>query len=268
MTHLWPNMVRKPQNRDLPDIGGSDSDMELKSTAEDDEDDFMGSTSFPTTFNTSTQPEAASASGHAQKDDFPDLDDLRQQVHLAEMEGMDSMGSVGRLEMFDMMDGDEEDRGFPAGDAEYERLEEWLDGDDAYGDEGEFEVLPVYQGGIPSSSRDTGENGIQVDPSSPTTHAEQEGPDRGFEDDFDDFAAFQTAPRPGSAQAPTLALDPTPLLLHLQSVRVELAGVEDEDERRARAGREVARVMRDLGMGDALGLDDDDDLDFEELRGL
>lgn len=47
---------------------------------------------------------------------------------------------------------------------------------------------------------------------------------------------------------PPLPLDPTPLLLHLQSIRAELAGLEDEDERRVRAAREVGGLMRSLGV--------------------
>lgn len=55
-------------------------------------------------------------------------------------------------------------------------------------------------------------------------------------------------------------LDPTPILLHLQAVRAELSLVEDEDERRLRAGEEVARVMRDLGLGEVDFSEWDDDM--------
>ncbi|KAJ9117533.1 hypothetical protein QFC22_004383 [Naganishia vaughanmartiniae] len=117
------------------------------------------------------------------------------------------------------------------------------------------------------------------------------------EADDDEFSAFQSAPdkstpKPyaaashtksgnnendniGSSSRPAVSasddindsdddsgipIDPTALLSHLQSLRVELAGVENEDERRARAGREVVDVMRGLG----IRLDDLDlDLDTE-----
>ncbi|WVQ97689.1 hypothetical protein IAU59_004803 [Kwoniella sp. CBS 9459] len=105
-------------------------------------------------------------------------------------------------------------------------------------------------------------------------------PTQGFEDDFDsEFTAFHSAPpalngsRSGSnrgLEGSALSLDPTPLLLHLQNVREELAGIGDEDERRVRAGKEVQQLMASLGMDmdmdmdmgtefDGLDLDDDGD---------
>lgn len=58
-----------------------------------------------------------------------------------------------------------------------------------------------------------------------------------------------------------MPIDPTPLLLHLQNVRAELADVEDEDERRVRAAREVAMLMGQMGLGEGMGLDE---LEFDD----
>ncbi|KAJ9098125.1 hypothetical protein QFC21_004454 [Naganishia friedmannii] len=53
-----------------------------------------------------------------------------------------------------------------------------------------------------------------------------------------------------------IPLDPRALLNHLQSLRAELAGVQDEDERRARAGKEVVDILKGLGIRlDELDLD-------------
>jgi hypothetical protein len=68
----------------------------------------------------------------------------------------------------------------------------------------------------------------------------------------------------GSANNQDLTLDPTPLLLHLQSVREELAAVDNDDERRVRAGKEVLGLMRSLGLA---GWDEEDEVDLEGLEG-
>ncbi|WVF70202.1 hypothetical protein IAT40_004990 [Kwoniella sp. CBS 6097] len=125
------------------------------------------------------------------------------------------------------------------------------------------------------------------------SQAHQQEAVEGFEDDFE-FTDFHSAPaaalhgisssgrglglgsnsnRNQDGATGTLALDPTPLLLHLQNVREELAGIGNEDERRVRAGKEVAQLMASLGMdmdmdmgmdlemgSDGLEFDDDDDL--------
>lgn len=114
---------------------------------------------------------------------------------------------------------------------------------------------------------------------------------RGFEDDFapprtkdDGFGAFQSGTllpsgpsqrRAAAAAAaaddddanedddddPLFPYDPTHLLTHLQSLRDELSSVPD-DQRRARAAREVARLFAGLGVGlDGLDLDLEEDLD-------
>lgn len=75
-----------------------------------------------------------------------------------------------------------------------------------------------------------------------------------FEDDFADFQSATTrAPAATSA-----SLDPTALLMHLNAVREQLAHVQDEDERRVRAGREVQKVLADLGLD--IDSDDSDDM--------
>ncbi|WVQ68872.1 uncharacterized protein L199_007081 [Kwoniella botswanensis] len=136
------------------------------------------------------------------------------------------------------------------------RLEgDWLDTDDKKFD-------PISSD-LPSRSTST---------ALPQQHV-QEGDAEGFEDDFDvdEFTEYQTAPstqsRPHQRQDNlentdmTLSMDPTPLLLHLQSVRAELAAVEDPDERRFRAGKEVQQILASLGMGE-MG---DDDLGLDEI---
>jgi hypothetical protein len=81
-----------------------------------------------------------------------------------------------------------------------------------------------------------------------------------FEDDFADFAPFQSAPPTGpSGEGGAGGIDPTPLLLHLQNVREELAGL-DEDTRRERAGKEVESVLMSLGLGGLGGSDWEDEI--------
>lgn len=141
------------------------------------------------------------------------------------------------------------------GGEEYARLDEWLDGEE--------EPMPVVRGDSNGDNADEEPAG-KHDLLAPAAAAADgaavpNGADAGFEDDF--------GPSPsaghdeGEAQLP---LDPTPILLHLQNVRAELADVDDEDERRVRAGAEVARLMRSLGLGgDDLGLDE---LEVDELE--
>ena len=241
MTHLWPSMIRKSVSG--PPAETLDSDEEWRED-EDDAEEGARNSVFPVTFVPSTTmlPKEGAAT------DFPGLDELRRHLPQEEMRG------------------DEEIR---LGDDEYARLDEWLDedGDDGHGHEG-FMALP---------EDDNADDIIDV-PEGSTSRSPKSAaaPDGGigFEDDFDDFAPFQAAPprTPRGDADGLLSMDPTPLLLHLQSVRTELAGVEDEDERRRRAGREVERVMRGIGMGMGIGMGDvefgrDGDLD-EDGDGL
>jgi len=259
---------------------------------EDEEDEDVGGEEdlttcdiFPTTFIPGDAP-SGSGSGGGNGGGFPDLEDLRTQVQLADMEGMSRLGTLGRLEMFDKED---DDAGMGPSTEEYKRLEDWLDGGDyENGLEGGYEQLgneadeETFEP-MPDPEEEAIPRTVDVFQPQRTTIEKDED---GFEDDFDDFAAFQSAPLPPPKSATTkstasLAMDPTPLLLHLQNVRSELSGMENEDERRVRAGREVARVMRDLGMGDGnFSLDGDEDEgegedhdgtgsgEFEMLRGL
>jgi hypothetical protein len=147
------------------------------------------------------------------------------------------------------------------GEEEYARLDAWLDDDDD--DETRAGFAPLDDDGEDIDDRPDAITNEQNDDNA-LSGSRPRAMGRTFDDDFDDFAAFQSAP-PGP---PTLhggqhlTPDPTPLLLHLQSVRAELAGM-DEEERRTRAGQEVARVMRDLGFddidaSDLLAVDDAD----------
>ncbi|ORY25372.1 hypothetical protein BCR39DRAFT_544522 [Naematelia encephala] len=239
-THLWPKMIRKPLASSLDTSTPSDDEAEAQ-----EEDEI--STSFPTTFrnqeNTNFEETEAGPSTPKTTVAFPALEDIRAQLALDQRED------------------------FELEEAEYARLDEWLDGDDE-GYHG-FEMLDDQDAidGFGSHVEDTndGDEGgkSQVERGDDGIEENEDGVSGfedgvpGFEDDFDDFAPFHSAPPPLSSSQPaaSLIMDPTPLLLHLQSVRAELAGVEDEDERRVRAAREVGRVMKDLGME---GWDEDD----------
>ena len=244
MTHLWPNMVRKPRHALEPDL----------SPSVDQETPLPRATAFPVTF------EANGAAGPSSKGlSFPSLAELEAEL------GVDDeiVERLGRMEMLEEDDWDVDD--FGPDQEEYARLDEWLDEEDGDADglvdEGELSATESHSAGPPE--------GLDADQTDSTSAGPQprndEPPDReaandtgalghsGFEDDFSEF---QSASQDGSS----LPLDPTPLLLHLQSVRAELADVEDEDERRLRAGREVEMIMRTLGM-EVGGLDDLDDLD-------
>ena len=235
--------------------------------------------------------------GDRPEEAFPGLAELKAQIEMDDLDrfertgqfgfgslGADSDGRMDRLGMLDEMLGAE------PGEEEYARLEEWLDDDDGgegrddYGQHGgegqgengftplgddeqegggEEEAGTVDSGRGSSAQRDTVKDKEAPSGAAIPYDDETQG-DKTFDDDFDDFAAFQSAPS-RSAKHKDLdvnaTIDPAPLLYHLQSVRAELAGL-DEEERRERAGKEVARVMRDLGfdagdLGDLLGDDDE-----------
>lgn len=272
MTHMWPDMVRKPLNRrDNPEFPG-DSDVD-DSDNDDQALNAGGPSRFPTVFNTTS----AEIAQHG-AEEFPGLDELKAQLQLDNLDRFDNSRGLARLEMMEdlMYGGLDEDLAGGPGPEEYARLDDWLDEDDE-GDEFGFAPLDdgeegddLADGAGPDAQSTSEEHNVVDDRRTrqpefqPAIDGLDGDGDDGFEDDFDDFAAFQSAPqeRPRGTVG-SLSLDPTPLLLHLQSVRAELAEVGDEDERRVRAGREVARVMRDLGLGD--DLDDDDD---DGMRGL
>ncbi|WWC87266.1 uncharacterized protein L201_002154 [Kwoniella dendrophila CBS 6074] len=130
----------------------------------------------------------------------------------------------------------------------YEDKGDWLDNDDKKFD-------PIISDLPPSRSESIIPH---QDIEDKTTTDVQEG----FEDDFE-FTEFQSAPQTNAIEDMTLSLDPTPLLLHLQSVRDELSQVDNEDERRKRAGKEVQQILASLGLGD--GGFEEDDLGLDEI---
>ncbi|BEI80638.1 hypothetical protein CcaverHIS002_0111670 [Cutaneotrichosporon cavernicola] len=120
---------------------------------------------------------------------------------------------------------------------EYARLDEWLEGD------GDEDMPVVHNGLTPEGEAPSEAVPAAASLASAPNGAEADTVAAGFEDDFDANE---------STTDPNLPLDPTPILLHLQN-----------DERRVRAGAEVARLMRSLGLGGVdLGLDDFDDDEF------
>jgi hypothetical protein len=203
MTHMWPNMQRKPAGprRDMPrpEAGNDESG---------DED-----TVFPVRF--SAQAAAPSAPGPAS--DFPTPEGSRSASPVA----------VGYAPVPNDADFGPFEGGLGA--SEYARLDAWLD------DDGEVDELEHRVSQADRFFRFVDEDELS-----------------GFDDDF--------GPAPNRGE-PALPLDPTPLLLHLQQVRADLAHVEDEDERRRRAADEVSRVMASLGFG---GGDWDDPLEEVE----
>lgn len=238
MTHMWPTMVRKapgrqaagPEQRFPPGVQARNRVPTMEYAT------------FPVTFAGGAEERAAGPAS-----DFPVGYDAVSQDPAAQDSDDESEDGFGDFEG-------------PGAD-EYARLDEWLEGD---GDED----MPVVREGeeAPSGSPRPSEGASppHVAPPNGTngTHdaddADTANAVAGFEDDFNAHEATAD---------PNLPLDPTPILLHLQNVRAELADVEDEDERRVRAGAEVARLMRSLGLGgDDLGLDELDDLDDVDFR--
>lgn len=217
---------------------------------------------------------------------------LKVEREMAEERRLERLAKIERdleLDSDDDLSGDEEGEGIRFGqgpdEGEWERLDDWLNGDEAYGalDGGELagdeqdalDALAALRiASLPQTSS-TAKQGEETtadrNPDSARSgRAKKEIGKEGFEDDFADF---HSAPPASSSyiSRPTepasklrlnkngipaeLPPDPTPLLLHLQNVRAELAGVEDEDERRVRAAREVMAVLGLKG-GEDWGLDE------------
>lgn len=146
--------------------------------------------------------------------------------------------------------------------AEYSRLDDWLDEDEDKDGEQLDESAPSETD--PSASADVHQ---ESDERREGQQPLYNGDGGQFEDDFSDFASFQSAlPATTSQQSPDVPLDPTPLLLHLQNVREELVGL-DEDTRRKRAGQEVETLLMSLGLG-GLDWDDDDLADLDEAASI
>lgn len=264
---------------------------------------------------------------------FPSLETLNQQLAetarmFAQLKVERDAAEVRRMERLERLeraleedsdeeldDGEDERSGLRfeeesgPGQGEWERLEDWLDGDedgqdDPWGGEGGgYEALDDGEDGNgddegpkaqasgetdrtaqaplevdgPSSPRHNPALSHPYSPSHPASSATTDShPPDGFDDDFSDFhtapsssarAAGQPKVRLNKNGIPaSLPMDPTPLLLHLQSVRAELAGVPDEDERRVRAAREVMAV---LGLeGDGRDMWDEGDEDDELGRDM
>ena len=285
MTHLWTGMQRKTMDNGRA-ANPLPAHRDLNADDVEDDEDEAGPSTFPISFNAGNQ---AMGTGNMEQGlgdvdaatAFPGLAELRQQIEMDEFDRFERTGELaggglGRLDMLDEL------LGPTPGEDEYARLDEWLDddddGDDNSGDGG---FAPLEDGAGEEGGRPDGETGLEREEMGEATdsssgHAETipgepvSAGDDTFDDDFDDFAAFQSAPRAGHSKGqardtPT-TIDPTPLLYHLQSVRTELAGLS-EDERRTRAAKEVARVMRDLGFDDAEGdLFADVDGDEADLR--
>ena len=257
-------MVRKPlstPSRGL-DLDWDDGDEVLGGNGE------IASAEFPVSFDPSSNNSQAKTGEAGETNDFPGLDELKSQIMLEDLEQRNNpsggRGRLGfsRLDMMDDEDLDFDDMGRGGGDggdwveAEYAKLDDWLEGDEA------------GEGAGGNDGEGTNTHTLEHDDHDMHESNEVENneiqPESQFEDDFADFAPFQSAPAPpplgtGSRSA-SASLDPTPLLLHLQNVREELAGM-DEDTRRVRAGREVESVLKSLGLG---GLDWEDD-EFDEM---
>jgi len=255
---MWPNMVRKPIQSRM-DMGFEDDDEDYNEEIHDVGD--VNKAEFPVTFNPLQPQSRASTSDlneSANPDDFPGLDELRSQIMLEDLDRRQVGGEHGlsRLEMMDDFDDFDMDNGGDWVGAEYAKLDDWLDEDD-----NENENSHEAEDPTPDENGETSIGGSNIsisneevlerDVSRPIDQLEESQ----FDDDFADFAPFQSAPQPTASGA----LDPTPLLLHLQNVREELAGL-DEDTRRKRAGKEVESVLMSLGLGGLGGSDWEDEI--------
>jgi hypothetical protein len=219
--------------------------------------------SFPVTFQKEAPVEQRTDA------QFPSLSELRAQLPAAflasglrgdpsgriDLEGEDDEGGYehgdedDEMTALDRLDVLGEAFGLEPDPEEYARLDEWLDDEeDAHDHDHGFMPLEDEDEAIEFGEYQDVE---EVDTGHRSVPGDVETLD-GFDDDFTDLAGL-----PGGASlSQTLPLDPTPLLLHLQSIRAELMAVEDEDERRVRAGREVEAVMRGFGM----------DMDFGDIE--
>ena len=257
MTHMWPNMIRKPIQSRL-DMGFEDDDEDYHEEINDVGD--ITKAEFPVTFDP-LQPRAPTndLDGSTNPDDFPGLDELRSQIMLEDLDKRQGGGEHGfsRLDMMDDFDDFDVDDGGDWVGAEYAKLDDWLDeNENENDDENEGQDRTHENGEIPIGDPDLDIAGEEK--SGPIDQVSME--ESQFEDDFADFAPFQSAPPTGPrGDGRAEGIDPTPLLLHLQNVREELAGL-DEDTRRERAGKEVESVLMSLGLGGLGGSDWEDEI--------
>lgn len=256
-------MIRKPINSRLDTGFEDDNDEDEEYNNGKEIQDQEKTSDFPITFNPSQPGILIDSRESTNPDEFPGLDELRSQIMLEDLDKLHGRDEISiRRDMMDVFDDFTEDNPNHMDwlGAEYTRLDDWLDEDEGrivdrdqnnhqdveYDEEQDIADLKKLQ-------EELGE-GQQLEDGIGEGIEESQ-----FEDDFADFAPFQSAPQP---VRPTSGvgegLDPTPLLLHLQNVREELAGL-DEDTRRERAGREVESVLMSLGLGGLGGVDFEDE---------
>lgn len=263
-THLWPGMSRKPlyTSSQMPASTSSSNESSRAPSPEHAQ--------FDVTFNPSAQDKkeesvlGEGSNGEEGMGQFPNLQELVAQMYGADFAAVDDFdkfdGFSTGLESLSLAERGTyvslDDMELSQDYDDYQNLEEWLEGDD----ESKGAEIEETNGRARNEVEDQlDQDSDQLDPGFESDPNKHESHSTGFQDDFTDF---HTAPPPSSSTgSATLALDPTPLLLHLQSVRAELAGVEDEDERRLRAGREVAHMLKTLG----LEVGDDDDLGLDDI---
>ncbi|ADV24325.1 hypothetical protein I305_05006 [Cryptococcus gattii E566] len=263
-THLWPGMSRKPlyTSSQMPASTSSSNESSRAPSPEHAQ--------FDVTFNPSAQDKkeesvvGEGSNGEEGMGQFPNLQELVAQMYGADFAAVDDFdkfdGFSTGLESLSLAERGTyvslDDMELSQDHDDYQNLEEWLEGDD----ESKGAEIEETNGRARNEVEDQlDQDSDQLDPGFESDPNKHESHSTGFQDDFTDF---HTAPPPSSSTgSATLALDPTPLLLHLQSVRAELAGVEDEDERRLRAGREVAHMLKTLG----LEVGDDDDLGLDDI---
>jgi len=259
---MWPNMVRKPIQSRM-DMGFEDDDEDYNEETNDVGD--ISRSEFPVTFNP-LQPQLRASTDDlndsANPHDFPGLDELRNQIMLEDLDKLHQGDAMAiRRDMMEVFDdfGENENIGdWLEGD--YARLDDWLEEDEDGAGIGDGDRLPAQR---PTEEYDEEIERVQLQQ---LQEELAKGPERTeleesqFEDDFADFAPFQSGPSTGPGEhGEAGGIDPTPLLLHLQNVREELAGL-DEDTRRERAGKEVESVLKSLGLGGLGGSDWEDEI--------
>ncbi|KIR33116.1 hypothetical protein I352_04485 [Cryptococcus deuterogattii MMRL2647] len=266
-THLWPGMSRKPLHTSSQMPASTSSSIESSRAPSPEH------AQFSVTFNPSVQTKkedsilGEGSNGEEGMGQFPNLQELIAQIYGADFAAVDDCdkfdGLSTGLESLSLAERGTyvslDDMELSQGYDDYQNLEEWLEGDDEMIELKGTEIEETNDRARNEVEDQLDQDGDKLDPVFESDPNEHESHPIGFQDDFTDF---HTAPPPSSSTgSATLALDPTPLLLHLQSVRAELAGVEDEDERRLRAGREVAHMLKTLG----LEVGDDDDLGLDDI---
>jgi hypothetical protein len=286
-THMWPNMVRKPlasSSRGIDDYldldlvsGENGTSQEHKEYGRGEIE--KGGTVFPVSFDQNRSIPTTTSLGSATdidlhtESDFPGVEELRSQIMLQHLDLGEGEGGgpskssrgLGRLDAFDGLDsedGEEEEEEWVQ--AEYSRLDDWLEEDGEGEGYANLEAVNAEDGTGDAGLKDdymemNNEDINDNDNDDESDRQESKGPNlrpphnegSQFENDFADydFTPSQSSSRAQSGHGGSVPLDPTPLLLHLQSVREEIAG-QDEDTRRKRAGREVENVLKSLGLGD------------------